>query len=63
MTTETYHRIQEFIRQSDLPRKPQKLDGLKRAFFKRHPLDLRNDILLLAGTSIDPSELENGHWL
>jgi hypothetical protein len=63
MTVETYRRIEDYIRESDLPRKPQKLDGLKRAFFAKHPLELRDDVLLLAGIAIDPSELENGNWL
>lgn len=63
MTNQTLFRIEEFIRQSDLPRKAQKLEGLKRAYFKKQPLDLRDDVLLLAGISIDPSELEDGYWL
>ncbi|MBX3452501.1 MAG: hypothetical protein KF777_23320 [Planctomycetaceae bacterium] len=63
MTPETFERIAEFIRTSDLPRKDQKLDGLRRAYIKRHRLDLVGDMLLLDGIAIDPSELENGYWL
>jgi hypothetical protein len=63
MTTTEFQRIEEYIRQGDLPRKDQKLDGLKRALIKKARLMLRDDTLLLDGIAIDPSELENGYWL
>ena len=63
MTSQTFERIAEYIQTSDLPRKEQKLDGLRRAYHKRHPLELVGDVLLLDGIAIDPSELENGYWL
>jgi hypothetical protein len=64
MTTHTFERIEEYIRNSDLPRKEQKLDGLRRAHLKGMRLTLTDDdTLLLDGISIDPSELENGYWL
>jgi hypothetical protein len=63
MDTTTFERIAEYIRTSDLPRKEQKLDGLRRAYIKRHPLEMRDDVILLDGIAIDPSELENGYWL
>jgi hypothetical protein len=64
MTTHTFERIAEYIRNSDLSRKEQKLDGLRRAHLKGTRLTLTDDdTLLLDGISIDPSELENGYWL
>jgi hypothetical protein len=63
----TFDRIADWIQASDLPWKAHKLDGLRRCFHKRLNLDLVDwdgiDVLLLDGVAIDPSELENGHWL
>jgi hypothetical protein len=67
MTPATFDRIAAWIQASDLPRKARKLDGLRRCFHRRLNLDLVQrddlDLLLLDGTAIDPSELENGYWL
>jgi hypothetical protein len=67
MTPATFDRIADWIQASDLPRQAHKLDGLRRCFRKRLNLDLVQwdgiDVLLLDGIAIDPSELENGHWL
>jgi hypothetical protein len=64
MTTHTFERIAEYIRNSDLSRKEQKLDGLRSAFHKGMHLTLTDDdTLLLDGIAIDTSELENGYWL
>ena len=64
MTRHTFERIAEYIRRSDLPRKEQKLDGLRRAYHKQMHLTLTDDdMLLLDGIAIDTSELENGYWL
>jgi len=61
--TDAFRRLEEFIQTSDLPNKPQKLDGLRRAYYRRIPLTLVGETMLLDGIAIDPSELENGHWL
>ena len=65
-----YEHIGEFIIGSDLPRKQQKIDGLRRAALKRIPMALAcdpaggaDDMILVDGIAIDPSELENGYWL
>ena len=58
-----YERIAQYIADSDLPRKAEKLDGLRRCVLKQVRMQLRGDMILVEGTSIDPSELENGHWL
>lgn len=64
MTTHTFERIAALIRTSHLPRKEQKLDGLRRALHKGLHLVLTDDdTLLLDGIAIDTSELENGNWL
>ncbi|MGC1272643.1 MAG: hypothetical protein WBC44_02965 [Planctomycetaceae bacterium] len=63
MTQHTLERIAEYIRSSDLPRKEQKLDGLRAAYYKRRNLTLVGDVLMHDGIAIDPSELENGYWL
>ena len=65
-----YEQIAEFILGSDLPRKQQKIAGLRRAALKRVPMALvgdpaegKDDMILVDGIAIDPSELENGYWL
>ena len=63
MTEQTFARLVEFIETSDLPNKGRKIDGLRRCYYRNLRLDLMGDMLLLDGIAIDPSELENGHWL
>jgi hypothetical protein len=63
-----YDQIARYIEASDLPRKEQKLDGLRRAALKKIRMALLSDpsgedIILVDGIAIDPSELENGYWL
>lgn len=60
-----YERIARFILESDMPRKEQKLDGLRKCELRGHPLRYNEemDMLLLDGVSIDPAELEDGYWL
>ncbi len=65
-----YERIAQYIAGSDLPRKQQKIDRLRRAALRRIPMTLvcepqtgACDIILVDGIAIDPSELENGYWL
>ncbi|RIK73467.1 MAG: hypothetical protein DCC68_24850 [Planctomycetota bacterium] len=62
MTPETLRRIEDFIRSSHLPRKAEKLSGLLAAFLNGRRLELHDDMILLDGIAIDPSELENGRW-
>ena len=66
-----YERIAQYITASDLPRKPQKLDGLQRGAWKRIAMNLLRDPLT-DNAAHDPggrnrdltlSELENGYWL
>lgn len=66
----TYERIAQYILASDLPRRNEKIDGLRRAALKRIPMALVGDpaggtdaMILVDGIAIDPSELENGYWL
>lgn len=61
--TDAFRRLEEFIQTSDLTNKPRKLDGLHRAYYRRIPLKLVGETMLLDGIAIDPSELENGNWL
>ena len=63
-----YDRVAQYITASDLPRKKQKLDGLRLAAHKRIPMTLVREpyagvMIVVDGIAIDPSELENGHWL
>jgi len=67
MPDSDYDRIAQYVVESDLPRKRQKIDGLRRAALQRIPMRLVRtedcDMILVDGISIDPSELENGYWL
>ncbi|MGD9856114.1 MAG: hypothetical protein AB7U20_14310 [Planctomycetaceae bacterium] len=64
-----YDHIADYIRQSSLPRKQQKLAGLSTCRHRRIPMRLLplaetgESMILVGGIAIDPSELENGHWL
>ncbi|MEZ6100267.1 MAG: hypothetical protein R3E01_14960 [Pirellulaceae bacterium] len=64
-----YDAVIRYIETSDLPRKPNKLEGVSIARAKGIPVSLADDpahgepFILVDGIAIDPSELETGHWL
>ena len=64
-----YDAVIRYIEASDLPRKPNKLEGVSIARAKGIPMSLADDpthgepLILVDGIAIDPSELETGHWL
>jgi hypothetical protein len=64
-----YDAVIGYIEASDLPHKPNKLEGVAIARTKGIPMTLAADpafgepLILVDGVAIDPSELETGHWL
>lgn len=64
-----YDAVIRYIETSDLPRKPNKIEGVSIARAKGIPMSLADapalgePLILVEGIAIDPSELENGHWL
>ena len=66
---DAYDTVARYIEASNLPGKPNKLEGVSIARAKGIPLALVDDpaggepLILVDGIAIDPSELETGYWL